>query len=439
MPNIKILIIAYYWPPSGGSSVQRCLKWAQNLPDYGIEPIILTVDEKYATYPFIDNSLSNEVPADLKVFKTKTKEVFQFYKKTIGKGKVPAAGFSNESQPGFLQKLSRFIRGNVFIPDPRKGWNKYAIPKAIEIMRAEKIDIVLTSSPPHSTQLIGLELKRQFNAKWIADFADAWTDIYWYKELRHLPFARKQDAKYEKNVLEKADHLITISDLLKDQFLKKSNDNIQQKFTVIHNGYNEKDFEKSTNPSRDKFTIGYIGTIGDVYKPEIFFRAIAKLLEQKKELPMVIRFAGIVSEGIMAEIEKYNLTPYCEFLNYVPHHRAVEEMLKSSALLLVIPVFENEKGNLPGKLYEYLASKRPIINIGPTDGESAKIIEQCEAGKTFNRGMFNELSDYLQSLSDRWKNNEETALMENENYKKYSSKFETGMLADIIKKISLNA
>ncbi|MBA4322070.1 MAG: hypothetical protein C0408_04570, partial [Odoribacter sp.] len=177
----KVLIITYYWPPGSGAGVQRWLKFSKYLPEFGIEPVILTVDPEYAAYPATDKSLQTEISNDLKIHKTRATDYFRIYKKD--KTKIPSAGFASNSDKGLKSKILRFIRGNFFIPDPRKGWNKYAFRKACEIIDNEGIKIVITTSPPHSTQLTGLKLKKKYPyIKWISDLRDPWTDIYYYNE-----------------------------------------------------------------------------------------------------------------------------------------------------------------------------------------------------------------------------------------------------------------
>ena len=211
----KVLIITYYWPPSGGAGVQRWLKFAKYLPEYGWQPIILTVDQEYASYPQRDESLLSEVNPACLVYTTKSFELYNLYKFISGKKEVPYGGFANETRESFFQKASKFLRGNFLVPDPRRGWNKYALGKAIELIREFNIDTVVTTSPPHSTQLIGLKLKQEFNTRWIADLRDPWTDIYYYNQFKHTALARKIDQKYEREVVENADLLITVSEDVK--------------------------------------------------------------------------------------------------------------------------------------------------------------------------------------------------------------------------------
>ena len=179
----KILIITYYWPPSGGAGVQRWLKYSRYLPDNQIQPIVVTVDPQKASYPVIDNSLLYEVPSSVKVHFTDTFEPFEMYRIVSRKNQIPFAGFANEGKLTMFKKFVRFIRGNFFIPDARIGWNKYAFAKCCALIEKENIDTILVTSPPQSSQLIGLRLKKKYKLKWIADVRDPWTDIYYYDKL----------------------------------------------------------------------------------------------------------------------------------------------------------------------------------------------------------------------------------------------------------------
>ena len=249
----KVLIITYYWPPSGGAGVQRILKSVKYLPEFGILPYVVTVKTDQASYPSIDESLGMDVPQQAKVYRTDTFEPFGIYSKLLGKKSIPT-GFSNESNPGFIQKFSRFIRGNFFIPDARRGWVKYAYREASRIIESEKIDTVLITSPPHSAQLTGLMLRKKYKFKWIADFRDPWTDIYYYDEFSHLPFARKKDLNFENAVLNSADRIITVSKDVKRLLAAKSKLTSDDKIIIIPNGYDEEDFKnKIITEEKDKF------------------------------------------------------------------------------------------------------------------------------------------------------------------------------------------
>ena len=375
----KILIITYYWPPSGGAGVQRWLKFSKYLPEFGFEPIILTVDENQASYAQHDYSLLKEINPDLSVYKTKTFEPYNLYRKLTNKKEIPYGGFSNQKKVTFFEKLTRFIRGNLFVPDPRKGWNRYALKKAIELVNAEQIGVVVTSGPPHSTHLIGRRIKERTGIRWIADFRDPWTDIYYYKNLYHSKLATRFDRYLEKSVLTEADKIITVSEDVGKLLLQKIPGHIE-KIVVIPNGYDEEDFDLVEPVRNEKFTITYTGTISISYRIDQFIEAVCQLPDRVKE-QLKIRFVGNVPDEIIDLFHRKNLGALIEVLGYVPHKQAISQMLGASILLMAIPDSPDNKGIVTGKFFEYLAAKRPILAIGPLDGEVDRMINKCHAGK----------------------------------------------------------
>ncbi len=377
----KVLIITYYWPPSGGAGVQRWLKFAKYLPEFGWQPIILTVDPEYASYPQRDESLASEIYPDCLVYTTKSFELYNLYKLISGKNEVPYGGFANESNEGLFQKLSKFLRGNFLLPDPRKGWNKYALKKAAELIREFNIDTVVTTSPPHSTQLIGLKLKQKFKIRWIADLRDPWTDIYYYNQFNHMALARKTDKRYERSVVENADLLITVSEDVKRIFAEKSGLPVAAKTTVIPNGFDEDDFRISPVPEETRKIITYTGTISEAYDVDKLLEALSRLSEDLKSR-LLIRFVGKVPSSVEQKFRSTGLK--IELAGYVDHSKSIEYLFHSDLLLLVIPKVKNNRGILTGKFFEYLASRKPVLAIGPTDGDLAKIIHETQCGDLFD-------------------------------------------------------
>ena len=377
----KVLIITYYWPPSGGAGVQRWLKFAKYLPELGWQPVILTVDPEYASYPQRDESLAKEVGSDCLVYTTKSFELYNFYKLISGKKEVPYGGFANESQESSFQKISKFLRGNFLLPDPRKGWNKYALKKATELIRAFNIETVVTTSPPHSTQLIGLKLKQQFNIRWIADLRDPWTDIYYYNQFKHTKLALRADKNYERKVVESADVLITVSEDVKRIFAEKSELPIAAKTVVIPNGFDEDDFRITNIPTEAKKIITYTGTISEAYDVDCLLEALCLLSENSKS-QLLVRFVGKVPSSVVNKFRSTGLE--VELVGYVDHIKSIEYLFRSDLLLLVIPKVKNNQGILTGKFFEYLASQKPVLAIGPTDGDLAKIIQETKCGKLFD-------------------------------------------------------
>ncbi|MEP7146454.1 MAG: glycosyltransferase family 4 protein [bacterium] len=429
----KILIITYYWPPSGGAGVQRILKAVKYFPEFGILPFIVTVNEDKASYPVFDKTLIKDIPVQAKVYRTETFEPFDAYSKLLGKKSIPT-GFSNESTPGLFQKLSRFIRGNFFIPDARRGWSKFAYEESVKIIEREKIDTVLVTSPPHSAQLAGLKLKKKFNITWIADLRDPWTDIYFYDEFRHLPFAKKLDKKYERVVLENADKIITVGKNLKDQFSEKSVKIKKEKIFVIPNGFDENDFitgNKMTDPSQEEFIITYTGTLAESYNPLVFFTELKKLVEKFPGKNIKLRFVGNPALTVIKKARDLSLSKNIELIPTVSHDKSIGYLLKSTILLLVIPDTKNDKGILTGKLFEYLAARKPIICIGPANGDAAFVINECESGKTFERNMGSELNIYLEEMLRRW-STEKNLDIKNEHYLKYSRYSQAKEISKII-------
>ncbi len=427
----KVLIITYYWPPSGGAGVQRWLRFSKYLPHFDWEPVILTVDPEYAAYPVTDDSLLSGLSSSVKVYKTPATDFFSIYKKN--KSKIPTAGFANSSENSLKVKLMRFVRGNFFIPDPRRGWNKYAFRKACDLIESEGISHVITTSPPHSTQLIGLKLRKKYpGIKWIADLRDPWTDIYYYTQFYHTFLAREIDRRYEKKVLKEADCIITVGKSLKDHYSGKL-PVIENKIEVITNGYDEDDFAGDSSGKTASFTISYIGTLSDSYPIGGFLNALKIATDKSNDY--CLKFVGTVSpkqqELLLSEVHN----PQIEFVPYVDHNEAIKFMYNSDLLLLIIPDHQSNKSIITGKLFEYIASGKPIICLGPVDGDAADIITSSGSGKTFGYNDQKGISEYIkESLQN--KESGVNNLTTNDLIQNFSGKSLTAKLVEVIQQIS---
>jgi glycosyltransferase involved in cell wall biosynthesis len=408
----KALIITYYWPPSGGAGVQRWLKFAKYLPESGWEPVILTVDPDYAAYPVTDSSLEKEIPASLRVFKTRATDYFSVYKKD--KSKIPTAGFANSVNNTLKGKIMRFIRGNFFIPDPRKGWNKYAFKKACELIETEGIQHVITTSPPHSTQLIGLKLKSKYpSITWTADLRDPWTDIYYYDLFYPTFISKSIDSALEKKVLRAADRIITVGKSLMESFISKEA-SVRDKTSVIPNGYDEDDFKNLKFSTPDKFTISYTGTLSDTYPVNGFLEALTLFKSNGNDF--FVRFVGTVSTDQQKLILSKAGNENVEFISYTDHTTAINYMAQSSLLLLIIPEHKSNKSIITGKIFEYLATGKPVLCLGPADGDAATIIDSVNAGLTVGYSDIPGIMNYLKKASSG------LAFRSNEGKLKYSRK-----------------
>jgi glycosyltransferase involved in cell wall biosynthesis len=433
MNNKKLLVATYYWPPSGGAAVQRWLSFANKLCEEGWQVHILTVSPKWATYQLQDQSLVAQIDPRIIVHTTKTLEPFGIYKKIFGKDSIPKPAFSNETSPSLLKKAFRFIRGNFFIPDPRIGWKKYAVPKANKVIEEHEIATIITAGPPHSTHFIGKELKRKTNIKWIADFHDLWTDVIYYNMLYHTPIIKQWDKRLERSILENADHIITVGEKYKEKLLSKSGSLTSEKISVLRIGYDEKAVAVQTTVTKQNaFIITYTGSIADFYQPEVFIACLREILSTYPHVPFILRFVGVLSAGIKALIIDAGLESYLEETGYVSHAESISFLIASTVLLLVNPVTKDEEMVIPGKLYEYLAAQKPIINITSSKAETASIIAECNAGRTFERTQKNELMDYMKGLITLWINDKNIDIPPSGCTSIYSRKEITKRLIDVI-------
>jgi glycosyltransferase involved in cell wall biosynthesis len=382
-----------------------------------------------------DSTLLLEVDQATRVVQTDSFEPLKWLSVlTAGKAKIPHGGFTNQRKEKWSQRILRFIRGNFFIPDARVGWVKHAVTSAAHLIRQEQIDTILISSPPHSSQLVGLQLKEMFPAlKWIADLRDPWTDIYYYQEMSHLPFAKRKDQKLEINVLKNCSAVLVVSDSIRELFLAKDLSLERQKFHVIPNGFDRNDFPSDVIPPDDVFRITYVGTIADNYDPATFFSVMARIKQTMPDVNWRVRMVGSPSVTISTLIQVHGFEAHFEFIPHVSHADAVRYMCASSALLLLIPKTVHAKGILTGKLFEYLGSGIPVIGLGPADGDAAHILTETGAGKMFERDDEDTLCSYLTDLVCRWKQN--TDLRHRCDVSTYERSHQAKQLAEVLNQL----
>jgi glycosyltransferase involved in cell wall biosynthesis len=419
---LKVLIITYYWPPAGGSGVQRWLKFVKYLQDFGIEPIIYTVDN--AKYPKEDTSLLNEVPKNCTILKQPIWEPtdFLFWKKN----KVQKSGISNVSKSGFLS----FVRGNFFIPDPKVFWIKPSVKFLQKYILENNIKTIISTGPPHSMHLIAQKLHQKNNLKWIADFRDPWSNLYYNNDFNQQRFAKNKNKKLEVAVLKNADCVLTVSNTLKAEFAKYS-----KNVKVITNGFDD-EVLKSTSVELDKkFTISYIGLLPKQSNPKKLFKVLQQICSKNSEFKndLQLNFIGDISDEVKQEIAINELTENTNFVGYVSHKKAIEYQQKAQVLLLLIPNVKNNKGILTGKLFEYLTSKRPIFAIGPEDGDLASILKEPNAGVVVDFNDEEKLSAEILKLYQQYK--EGNLVVDSTNIAKYHRKELTKQLAKIIKNL----
>lgn len=386
----KALIITYYWPPAGGPGVQRWLNFVKYLRDFGVEPVVYAPENP--EYPVSDSSFEREIPKGIKIYKQKIFEPYQlasiFSKK---KTKRISSGIIQLKDQSLLEKALLWIRGNLFIPDARKFWVKPSVKYLQQIIENEGIQTIITTGPPHSLHLIGMELRDRNPVKWVADFRDPWTSIGYHKKLKLTKSSQEKHLHWESQVLNKADSIIVTSNITKQEFSKITNKPI----TVITNGF---DGVKGLSQTLDDtFTISHIGSLLSGRNPEALWQALKELTEEnadfKKEL--VLELIGVVSKDVLESINNHGLMAYVQLVGYVSHEKAIERQQNSQVLLLLEIDTNETKGIIPGKFFEYIKAERPILGIGPEGWEVAQMISETSTGNAFTFKDGKEIKDQL--------------------------------------------
>lgn len=374
----KVLIITYYWPPAGGPGVQRWLKFAKYLPDFGIQPVVYTPENP--TYPLLDSSLVKEVADHIIVVTNPIKEPYGFAgllskkgTKNLSSGIIP-----QQRKQSIMDKTMLWVRGNFFIPDARIGWVKPSVSFLEKYIAENNIECIITTGPPHSLHLIGMELKKRLPIRWIADFRDPWTTIGYHKELKLNAAARKKHQQLELDVLKQADQITVTSFSTKEEFAAKTTKPI----TVITNGYDVEHLEKRAMDSA--FTLAHIGSFLSHRNPRVLWKALNELRKENPDFKAAFQFKliGKVSQDILDALSEFKLDDCTVNMGYLSHEEALVQQRVSQVLLLVEIDSEETKAIIPGKLFEYMAAERPILAIGPEGADFFRIITETNTGRT---------------------------------------------------------
>ena len=397
----KLLIITYYWPPAGGPGVQRWLKFVKYLPDFNVQPIVYVPENP--TYPIIDNGLQSEVSEKAIILKKKIVEPYGFAS-FLGKNKtkkISSGIIPNQKKQSFVEKTLLWVRGNIFIPDARFLWVKPSVTYLKKYIQENDIDTIITSGPPHSLHLIGLQLKKELTIKWLADFRDPWTTIGYHKALKLSSYAEKKHKALEKEVLNSADTIIVTSKTTKTEFQVITSRPIE----VITNGYDIEHVEKQ--PLDNKFSLAHIGSFLSERNPRILWQALQELVTENETFKndFQLKLIGATSQEVLDTISEFELTNYVLNLGYVSHQEAVEHQRKSQVLLLIEINSDETKSIIPGKLFEYMISERPIIAIGPEGSDFAEIITSTNTGVFFTYDKKEELKAVLLNYYELYQKN----------------------------------
>jgi len=400
----KVLIITYYWPPSGGAGVQRWLKTVKYLRQYGWEPVIYTPSNPES--PSLDNSLQKDIPDGLEVIRRPIWEPYLLYKKFVGLKKddrINAGFLSEKKKAGVAEKISVWLRGNLFIPDARKFWIKPSIRFLTSYLKKHKVDAIVSTGPPHSMHLIAMELSRKLSIPWLADFRDPWTEIDFYQDLKLSDFADAKHRRLEKKVLKSASSISVVSKSMAEGFRKI----VDREYCIIPNGYDHEDFLETSPIELDShFSLAHIGSLVPARNPQLLWKALSELANKNPEFSALleIKLVGKVDHSVLDDLAKYGLTNNLRKIDYLMHDKVLAEMQKSQVLLLLINQTQNSRGILTGKIFEYLATGRPILCIGPRDGDAAEVILQTGAGVIVDfddeKGLRAEIKRFYQAFRE---------------------------------------
>jgi glycosyltransferase involved in cell wall biosynthesis len=425
----KVLIITYYWPPAGGPGVQRWLKFVKYLPDYGIAPVVYIPENP--TYPLLDEALLQEVSPAATIIKKRITEPYAWASvfsrgstKKISSGIIP-----HQKKQSLMQRLMLWVRGNLFIPDARVLWVKPSVRYLSNYILENNIDTLITTGPPHSLHLIGLQLKEQLGVKWIADFRDPWTTIGYHKELKLSPSAEAKHKRMESDVLTTADTILVTSPTTKKEFETLTGKPI----VVITNGYDVEKVDKQ--PLDTKFSIAHIGSFLSERNPRILWESLQELIEEIPDFKaqFELKLIGAVSREVHDAIAGFNLNDYVNNLGYVSHNEAIAHQRKSQVLLLVEIDSEETKCIIPGKLFEYMVSERPILGIGPEGADFAQIMQATNTGLFVTYQEKDKLKEAILHYFNQYMAG--TLKVNPIGLQQYSRKNLTGQLVEVIKKI----
>ena len=406
----RVLVVTYYWPPSGGSGVQRWVKFAKYLPQEGWQPVIYTPENP--EYTAIDHTLEAEIPHTVEIIRRPITEPYDLYRKLMGKGastdmKTLTAGASggavteiSSGKKSFKQRLSLWIRGNLFVPDPRVGWVKPSVRFLKKYLAEHPVDVIVTTGPPHSMHLIGQRLHKELGLPWIPDFRDPWSRMYY---LKHLPMSARTWRRLrsmEQSVLDDCSTVLAVTPLVQEEFQAQTKTPV----AMITNGYDGGDFEQAVEPD-GFFNVVHTGLFAADGNPLNLWKAlgIKAWADADFKAALRLRLVGKVDREVYDAIAEAGLKDNVVDLGYRDHLTAVREQLAATMLVLPLRNDPEYRPILPGKLFEYLASRRPVLGIGQEDGAMARVLANTGAGVTAGWDNLEAMRDFIDKAWEQFK------------------------------------
>jgi glycosyltransferase involved in cell wall biosynthesis len=423
----RVLIITYYWPPSGGAGVQRWLKFTKFLPEFGWNPVVYTPSNPES--PVDDHSLQKDVHPDTLVIRKPIWEPYQLYKRFLGMSaddRINAGFLAEKEKPGKKENISVWIRGNLFIPDARKFWIRPSARYLVTYLKNHPVDAIVSTGPPHSMHLIARKVSAETGIPWLADFRDPWTGIDFYDQLRLTKRSDKKHHRLEKNVLQQADRVVVVGKTMAGEFHDKAGVDA----VVIPNGYDRDDFLNVKPAEPVIFKIVHVGAMNRDRNHASFWSALSSIKTGTgKQHQFRLKLIGKLDISVLHAIKQYGLEEDTEILPYLSHESIAEELVSASLLYLPINNTPNAKAVQTGKIFEYIASGTPVLGVGPVDGDAADILNETSSGvmKDFGdtEGIISAILHY-RSLSPK------PGVLQTEKSNRYERRHLAGEIASVL-------
>lgn len=427
----RVLVITYYWPPVGGSGVQRWVKFAKYLPSEGWQPVIYTPSNP--DLGSVDESLLSDIPSEAEIIKRRIFEPYGIYRKLTGsKGQIKV-----EANPGgggkgsFLKRLSMWVRGNLFMPDPRCLWIGPSVRFLKKYLKEHPVDVIVSTGPPQSMHLIARKVSLATGIPWVADFRDPWTKIFYFKHLMLGKRAERKHHELEQRVLDDATAIVAVSPLVQADFAAMTKTPV----CLVTNGYDESDYTETIVPEKG-FNVVHTGLLTAEGNPVELWKVLGKKCREDADFAASFRLtlAGKTDETVLESIRQAGLGDYLTDLGYIDHNKAVMQQRKASVLILPIREEPETKAILPGKLFEYLAARRPVLGVGTGEGAMAEVLKETGAGQIFDWDDRAGISDYVERLWSAFRSGE--VMTATADIEKYSRRMTTRKMVEIFEQVT---
>ncbi len=423
----RVLVITYYWPPAGGSGVQRVAKFCKYLHRFGWESVVLTV--RQGNYVSVDRSLEKDIRHVKKVYKTRSVEPHRVLRlASVGRSKTDLLSPKGTALRHFLE----LVRLNLFIPDPRIGWYPYAVQMGYSVCKSQKIDLIFSTCPPYTTHLVAKRLKNKCRLPWVADFRDPWLEQACYNTVYRNILTFQLNKILEKSVLETADAVVAVGQRWQ-RLLESKVSRLLVK--TITNGYDEADFSGCENQSSNLFYLSYFGTLHEQQTPEALFRALSSLLNSDRAFSrdFRIRFVGDISSATLRIVKKVVDRNHWSWIRYLEHEEMIRVLLEEQVLILLVNRVPNNRPIIPGKIFEYLRTGNPILGVGPDDGEAGNILKETGGGQMFDYSQTDRIKDFISCQYNKWKEGKLRRTVRD--FPKFERSCQTAALADLFDRL----